>query len=84
MLGIGLKTTALRRILSKNFGIGRFYEDSFRKGNKLTYKNYQYRGLNRRSLGKRKFKYLQKNQYRELNRRSLGKRKYTHLEKLST
>ena len=25
------KTTALRRILSKNFGIGHFYEDSFRK-----------------------------------------------------
>ena len=32
MLGIGLKTTALRRIFSKNFGIGRFYEDSFRNG----------------------------------------------------
>ena len=25
------KTTALRRIFSKNFGIGHFYEDSFRK-----------------------------------------------------
>ena len=51
MLGIGLKTTALSRIYSKNFGIGRFYENSFRNGGLHLQRKNQYIFIMDKSLG---------------------------------